>query len=349
MRVVLLKTLLVVLLAAGAVSAAGYKVTKVIEVGPAATVIGMSGSVKWSPDGTMLAYFANNYLMVSDTLGNSRQVAAIPEQYPVRAEWASGTEFAVRLKGEQRSDSTLYQLLVYDIESGESRLVDEYWRHRWSLLPGHTYFEGPYITLEGNTYYERINVTGNEKGTMSDKLRSTKFDRERLPISSEKAATLQLDHLVRWGDDGLYEITLDFEDSVRLAPKPFDRTGPFTDISEGRAFAVNGGHLLRLVDSTSIVLDTFPYPRPGGTGVCGFLFVSFNPARPELLFQLSCDIDEATSINRVGVFDCIGYGFTMIDVVPGSGSFMAPTYSPNGRMIALTSDYKAYIIWREEE
>ena len=323
-----------------------YKVTKVIEVGPVATVIGMSGSVKWSPDGTMVAYFANNFLMVSDTLGNSRQVAAIPEQYPVRAEWASGTEFAVRLKGEQRSDSTLYQLVVYDIENGESRLVDEFWRHPLSLLPGNRYFTGPFVTLEGTAYFAKGIVTRDEKGAKGAMLAGINFEEERLPISPQKAATLELDHLFRRGQDGLYLVACSGIDSTRLCETG---GGSGTVVSRTGAQVFADGILYNRGSGDTIDVREYAGPPPPNTGGCMFLRPMFNPVGPELLFQYVCEGKDPYVVDRVGTFNFETREFTLLDTLTAFGAWQLPEYSPNGRMIALTSGYKAYIVWREVE
>ena len=107
----------------GTSKAGGYKITKVIEVGPAAWVP-FQGPLHWSPDGTMLAYFANNYLMISDTLGNTREVKKI-DMYPHRCKWVSEDQIGVRLKKKISDDSTLLRLVVIDVGSGRERVVQE--------------------------------------------------------------------------------------------------------------------------------------------------------------------------------------------------------------------------------
>jgi len=350
MRATMLGLVFLMIVGVSQGQAGGYKVTKVIEVGPAATVIGMSGSVKWSPDGTMLAYFANNFLMVSDTLGNSRQVAAISEQYPVRAEWASDTEFAVRLKGEKRSDSTLYQLMVYDIVSGKSRLVDEYWRHRWSLMPGNVCFEGPYVTLEGNAYYLRVNITGDEKGDMIDRRKSARFEREKLPVSTRKAAALQQDHLIRWDADSVYRVSWMTADSERrYADRVHSPLHPGTTVSASGVHIFRDGTLVNRTTSDTIDVRAYAGVAPLNTHSCGFLRPVFNPVAPELLFQYYCEGEDPYVVDRVGTFNYETREFVLLDTLTAFGAWQLPEYAPNGRMIALTSGYKAYIVWREIE
>ena len=57
-------------------SAGDYTIEKVVEIGPADWVPFL-GPIRWSPDGTIISYFSQEYLMISDTLGNKRQVIRV--------------------------------------------------------------------------------------------------------------------------------------------------------------------------------------------------------------------------------------------------------------------------------
>ena len=71
-----------------------FEIKEVIKVGP---IYGFAlyPPMLWSPDGTMLAYFANNCLMIADTLGHARQAAKV-EMVPDRFCWAGNGEVIVK-------------------------------------------------------------------------------------------------------------------------------------------------------------------------------------------------------------------------------------------------------------
>lgn len=340
-----------------------YKVTKVIEVGPAASVPYVGGPLKWSPDGTMLAYFANNYLMISDTLGNSREVWKIDIGItPRRFEWASNDKVAINLPRHRASDSALYKTItVVDINTGQDEIVVS--DQPGALKPvggrtGRTFFEGPFLSLEGNAYYMIKTCTGSSKETPDGRGRGAETIDEAHWFFPDKAPALEDNHFIRWYlEEGLYEIALTGNDSTRIAPSPFGHIGPFAAVSPDRSYVINGGTIIRTEDSTCIVLDTIPIERPDGVVACGFGRVSFNPnlKSTEVLFELTCDGNYPSGaefvVNRIGTFDYTTYEFTILDTLIGIESCAAPVYAPDGREIAFldNDDYKAYIIYREEK
>ena len=334
---------------AGAVPGAGYKVTRVVEVGPAVG-LACGGAVKWSPDGTRVAYFANNYLMVSDTLGNSRQVAPISSGlYPMRAEWVSDNEFAVNLGDRLNTDSALYRLVVYNVLEGSERLVQECWRTPWSLLPGHTGYDGPYLTAEGNAYYIDIVISGLEEGTFEDRLRSSVFTTTKLPLSSSKAAYLQSNHLQVWGEDGLYLVDWSGGDSIRLCEdRATNALRMGTAVSADRSWIFRRGRLINRITPDTIDVASFAGEPPPNTEGCGFLSITFNPNGEELLFEHFCEGGETYVVNRIATFDYSTNEFTLLDTLTGIQGGTFPVYAPDGRMIAFFAQNKAYIIWREE-
>ncbi len=154
---------------------------------------------------------------------------------------------------------------------------------------------------------------------------------------------------MRWHADGLYKIRLGADDSVRLGPTPFSRIGPFSAFSSDQAYAANGGVIMRLVDSTCIVLDTMSYSLPSDAQACGFAYVSFNPTRPEVLFNFSCDGGHAIVQDRIGVFDCESMELEIFDSLANGANATNPVYAPDGKRIAFLDcdNYRAYIVYRE--
>jgi len=311
----------------------------------------------------MLAYFANNYLMISDTLGNSREVWKIDIGItPRRFEWASNDKVAINLPRHRASDSALYKTItVVDINTGQDEIVVS--DQPGALKPvggrtGRTFFEGPFLSLEGNAYYMIKTCTGSSKETPDGRGRGAETIDEAHWFFPDKAPALEDNHFIRWYlEEGLYEIALTGNDSTRIAPSPFGHIGPFAAVSPDRSYVINGGTIIRTEDSTCIVLDTIPIERPDGVVACGFGRVSFNPnlKSTEVLFELTCDGNYPSGaefvVNRIGTFDYTTYEFTILDTLIGIESCAAPVYAPDGREIAFldNDDYKAYIIYREEK
>ncbi len=165
MKLILLSVLLLSIITAGTATSGGFKVAKVIEVGPAAWVP-FSGPLRWSPDGTKLAYFAHNYLMISDTLGNSRQVMKVDSGItPHRLEWVSNDEIAVNTCKRYELDSRrINTLTVVNTTTGIGEVVAE-----GSLNPrrpsraskaGEVYIDGPSLTTGGDADYRLKANTG---------------------------------------------------------------------------------------------------------------------------------------------------------------------------------------------
>jgi hypothetical protein len=226
MRTLVMTCLLAAGLFHGLSFASGYEVTKVIEVGPAAWVP-FTGPLRWSPDGTMLAYFANNYLMISDTLGNSREVYKIDIGItPRRFEWVSNDKIAINLPKYKLPDSTLYKTItVVDINTGQDTVViADTPRTTWKPVyqrAGDTFFEGPFLSLEGNAYYIIKTYTGRQvklpRATVSE------TTDEYYWFFPDRSPALKENHFIRWGSDGLYLITLDQSDSTWLAKDPYNQ------------------------------------------------------------------------------------------------------------------------------
>jgi hypothetical protein len=332
--------------------AAGYKVTKVIEVGPAAWVP-FTGPLRWSPDGTMLAHWANNYLKISDTLGNVRDVKAIDSGVMLRRyEWVSNDKIGVMLAKRFDLDSNFYTLMVIDINTGQDTVVEQYKvnpRKRVPDMAGDVFYEGPFLTFEGNAYYLRKTCTGRlvniPLGRIAETIDEAKW------LLPDKAPSLKENHIIRWGSDGLYLVSLDLSDSSKFAKKPNPEIPNPTAISWDRSHIINGGLIVRLADGAMVLLDTLPIQVPVEGSICGFVYVSFNPQSSEVLFQLTCDKGEMTVADRIGTFDYVTSEFTVYDPPAEAQHCVTPVYASDGRKIAFldNDDYKAFIIFREEK
>jgi len=331
---------------------AGYKVTKVVEVGPAAWVP-FTGPLKWSPDGTKLAYFANNYLMISDTLGNSREVWKIDIGItPRRFEWASNDKVAINLPKRRASDSALYKTItVVDIHTGQETTVTEW--QSVSRAVGNIYYEGPFLTLERNAYYLKKTHTGHRRqiplGWTAETIDEPHW------FFPDKSLSFEQNHFIHWHADGLYLVNLDHTDSISPVVSPHPGGAMTAAISPDTSYVFMGDRLIRVTDSAEINVNDFAGEPPDGTFGCGFMFLSFNPKTTEILFNQTCDGESPSGgeyvIDRIGTFNYSTDEFIILDTVIGIQNCTAPVYAPDGKKIAFldNDDYKAYIICREEK
>lgn len=82
-------------------------------------------------------------------------------------------------------------------------------------------------------------------------------------------------------------------------------------VSKDLRYVLMRGTLMRLSDSTSIILDTMIKGLPPRTEVCGFVLGSFSESVSEILFQLSCDDGHIYAVNSIGTFSLLNYEFTV--------------------------------------
>ncbi|MBU1318348.1 MAG: hypothetical protein KKH67_04040 [candidate division Zixibacteria bacterium] len=153
-------------------------------------------------------------------------------------------------------------------------------------------------------------------------------------------------HIFSWGDDCLYMITGDLGDTVRFAPKPYEYIPLEPVVSRDLSHYIVGGTMCRIVDSTYIVLDTMISDIKGDSLQCDFLYYSFIPTEPAVIFILVCDDDETFVLESIGSFNYETGELTIIDSIAGMEDFSIPVYSPDGEKIALLSDGKVYILYR---
>lgn len=337
MRLLLIFLTLVLIITTTSV-AGGYEITNVIEVGPAAR-IPFIGPLKWSPDGTRLAYFAHDQLMITDTLGNSSSVAKM-EQQPRRFEWISDDEIAIMLVQRQSGGSSTYALTVFDVKIGQARIVDQFVRRR-DFGVGDVFLDGPFRSLEGNAYYiHKVLVDGFVETPLGRHGKSV----DELRLLGAKGAA---DHVLRWDSLGLYRVTLSGTDSLRICGQPNAAMWKPTEMSPDHTHIVNGGLLIRLADEQKIVLDTMHFERPAGA-VCSFGFVTFSPIGTEVLFHLSCDDGENQLFDKIGTFDYSSNEFKLLNADSGLEDCVSPVFGLDGRKIAVLCQGVLYIIEREE-
>jgi hypothetical protein len=328
-------------------SAQDFKIEKVVEIGPADWVPFL-GPIKWSPDGTKISYFSKGYLMISDTLGNSHQVMKV-DMMPFRYEWVSNEEIAITFKGQGNGGAIPYKLSLFNINNASETVLEQFMRNGSgddSVIVSD--FNGPYRTVEGAVYYHiaKSAVVGD-----GDYRSFSPSNLKAVPIQSElktatKSSSLAGNHLVRWGNNGLFKINCETNDSVVILanfhpPVPLDPA-----LKSDLTLMMYRNTIYSLTDSSSINLQEFIEPYPIGTKGCGMVFQSFNPIFNEVLFQIGCDDGVSYEVNRIGTFNYVTNRFSVLDSNPALVNCIAPVFSPNGVNIAVLANYKACIVIR---
>ena len=317
-----------------------YKITKVVEIGPADEGF-MSWPLRWSPDGKWLAYFRSDTLMLSDTLGNSHAVKAM-NLFPSRFEWLSNEEIVGYFDEGYNIDSSRQLLMQIDVTTGADTIIEKYVRydHRGNAQ----WFQGPWRTVKGNVYYDYGERFGPSKTDKSEERRWVNSRKGKKLTETDK----KTDYILHWGKDGLYKVTIDGLDSTRISPEPYKQTAGGVELNPRGTHALVGGTIIRMADSATINLDKVVDDKPSGTKFCGCLSVSFNPFFAEVLFRQSCDSDgHEILVDRIGVFDLQELTYNFLQPSPQSRNCVSPIYSPDGLKIAVLCDSKCYIIFRE--
>jgi hypothetical protein len=311
-----------------------YEITKVIAVDSADSRPAKEAA-RWSPDGTQLAYFKQGRLMLSDTLGNVRQVTT--ERFGVHLyEWLSDSEIVLTDRQFPGDRSSIFKVVHVNLESGQATVLDKCvlgfgpQKTSWSL-------NGPYRSIRGNVYYTRE----------ENEIQTPKFVAPAVATSQREVQSQSQDHIFRWSGDDLYEIAADSKDSTRLYQKPAIRGFSGGLLSPKRDYIVSCGTLFRLEDSKVVVLDTMIGEKPAGTEECGVIFEVFNPVFPEFIFEISCDGGEDHIVDRIGTYNYNTGVFTILNPLVQLTEGASPTCSPDGKKLAFLSQGRVYIVYRE--
>ncbi len=291
----------------------------------------ISGPIKWSPSGNKLGFISRSHIFVVDTLGN--EIATVKSNQPLhRFEWLTDKEIVAFEDLRSRMIEHI-KLVKYDIETGESKVIQEF-KKDLPLPRGLNdgYFEGPYLTVQGNLYYYLY-----EGGVKTPTFPESKY--------SAKARSRN-NYIYKLTSGGLYLMRADLQDSIYA----YDKNYKDTVQSLKQKYYVRGGFITDLKDSTSILLDTFPVLENIKADYigCGFMNEDINPKYKEILFYYTCDIDEYNSTGYLFLFD-IDSG-TFIDLAHEMNEENCQTgrFSPDGKMIALCCSGKGYIFIRGE-
>ncbi|SYZ72347.1 hypothetical protein TRIP_C20462 [Candidatus Zixiibacteriota bacterium] len=324
----------VILIIASAAMAGKYKIDRLINVAPA-NWIPKNGPVKFSPDGSQVAFFYRGYLYISDTLGLEHQASLDSTIYPVRYEWLSNDEIILQ-RQILRNTTAVRRLCVINIDSGEERTILEDVQPVYYGASGDAgSFIGPFLTVEGNPCYIL------DQPDVFDIIIPTSTFGGRGKSLAEAD-----NHILQWGADGLYLVRADQGDSTRLTRKPYPRISLHPAISYDEAYILMGGLLEHLADSSYMILDTLVKDNPPTALGCGILYGSFSPNSSEILFQDGCPDDQDYLDNHIETYDYDAKLLVSLDALVNLSNCVGPSYSPDGHMISFICNDTAYIAYR---
>ncbi len=303
---------------------------RVVEIGEIDGVP-ISGPMKWAPSGDKIAYAYQSKLVAVDTLGH--KILSIGSELSLhRFEWLSEKEIVAFEQLRSRQIEHI-RLVRYDITTGESAVIEEFQKN-WPLPRGlnEGYFEGPYLTVQGNLYYY-IYAAGVKVPTFPE----SKYQ-EKSPYESN--------YIYRLTPGGLYLIRADLKDSIYA----YDKGYVDTVQSLKQKYYVSGGFVTNLKDSSSILLDTFPVLRNAKQSYlgCGFMNEEINPKRNEVIFYYTCDIDQHNTTGYLYLMDLDLNKFIELAQEVNEDYCQVARFSPDGQKIAMCCTGKGYIIIREE-
>jgi hypothetical protein len=326
------------LLACTGTSRAEFKVRKVIDLGKA-DAGSLLGGLRWSPDGKQLAYFSEGYLRLADTTGKSKEVMKLSGEVE-RFEWLDSSMLIITYCDRVRGSTEVRRLVAVDTEIGFETELESAERSGHAPPTG-TVINGPRKTLEGGVYYASdIRPNTPWKAVLGGK-------------SMPRIATATSDsHILQWGyqSDGLYKVTLDGSDSVKLmnGERPSGFFAP--RMSQDGRFLVHGNLIVEISGDTGrIVVDMRKdLVIPEKTHGCGISSSStFIPCFPEVVCNITCDDGVSYVVPFVGIYDRPTDKMQILDDLIGRKNCAYATPSPNGTAISLLSQGHAILVLRE--
>lgn len=335
-----LSILIILLFCTASAFAADIRIEKVIDVGPADPVP-MLGPLAWSPDGGSLAYFCRGVLMVTDTLGNSREIVSIPE-VPRRMVWTDESHLALHIVLRCGGDTSLHSLVLVSVADASRELLADFVRTaRERSIGGRPYFEGPFRTFEHTPYYVVTEVNARGGGGAS----------RIVSLDEAKSVSVQSDHLFRWSTDSLYACLVSGLDSQAVIRKPTNQTQYPSAISNDMSYVIVFDYLVQVNTGIVTHLDTLlSPPSPDYVGV-DLMYVNFAQSAPLAAMTVvwegynddESDFQEYSAV----VYDCAMGDFLILDSVVAASQCLYPLFSPTGSKLAMLADQNLYIMyWR---
>jgi hypothetical protein len=331
MRLFVAAFLVMVGLIGGPCLAADVKVAEVIEIGPCGGGP-LFRPVKWSPDGSMIAYFNGQKLMVADTLGKAREVFTI--DYVARPfEWISDSEIVLYQREFNNEPYRMHKLSIITLSGIETVLAEE--KVPKSNISSKPSFSPPHKTLSGIVYYESYASTayGKQILTLADKNRS---------ISPSEH------HYVTMVGANLYKISLGGKDTSLFLSGRYSGGVVNTDYS---MFLAKGEMSALLYNLKTKSCDTIYPPKVQNRKdvYCGVMGYEFNPANNhQVIYFATCDDGHYVYTDAVCLYDYDKKQSIVLSPMTESKHELSPMFSPNGRFFSFIAEEIGVCIARLE-
>lgn len=328
MRVILYLSVIFSLFVGGASYALDFEITEVIEVGPAGGGP-MYRPVRWSPDGSMIAYFRGHTLMVADTLGSSREIITI--DYQGRDfEWVNDSEIVFAQRPVKAQDGKTFRLSSVTL-SGVETVLEEESTSRF----GRPAFHGPSITPSGVVYYTRIQDSDST-----------------ITILSRTGAGGMVSpsghYMLKKIGPNLAKVSLDKQETEVIIE---NRWGGAVASSDFRYVAVDGaaGEILlhNLNQGTVDTVSALAPSQPSGI-YCGTVTCDFNRVYQLIAYYTTCDSHYDQVGNYINFYDLADKRGHLVSPLVTSEGEKWPAFSPNGRFLSFLASGLGVCIARVE-
>ena len=340
MKKSILGTVLVILLMCGISKATEYKITGLIDVGPGyGTYV---ETVKWSPDGTKLAFFDDGNLMLSDTLGNREQIVQI-DNIPFMYEWISNEEIMIHLHTKWVNREQFNQLVTVDIASKSLTTIKEYWRGPKYRDKNTDSFTGPYKTIDGKVYYE-TNVNGIHS------IEKTVFPQSKYDQTYNISLSGKNYRVQKYDNAQFKILSSDGIEIPIITPIFGNYSVTQIIVNKDITYVMVEGYIHGIYDSIRIDANSYVGINPPGFEYFSKTFNGeINPQSKEIVTTIPFYNEEEKDYDWTGIFNFETMELTIVDTLLNLDQSFEPTYNPNGRLIALQSGDKIFIITREEK
>jgi hypothetical protein len=270
-------------------------------------------AVRWSPNGSLFAYFRGSSLMVGDTLGAVIPVGEVAHSVSC-FNWVSDEAVVVAMRGESSSGGETFRIEEYRLAAGQTILEEETVTDSGDLT-----FRFPRESIEGAVYYRSYVKSDNSAVVLSQ-------DKNGRAIAASNLHYLDL------VGDNVCKISLDLSDTTIVLPGRYSGYVTRDNVRQIISRDENSG-LTVVWDVPSGICDTLPVPAldvPDSLD-CGVSDYKFHPTDDRIIYLVSCDDGHFVSVDFVCSFDLDSHRVRVHGSSESPLTWNVPAYSPDGR------------------
>lgn len=295
------------------------KVTEVIEVGPCGGPLYQP--IKWSPDGSHIAFFRGKTLMMADTLGNQQEIYTI-ELTPRSFEWVSDTAIAFTQRDITAGRDKTYRLSVVTLSGVE------------------TVHENEQVARENSVSFSRIRKTASGAVYYRSEVKSANTIHLLSHSGNDKAETLSSHYDLKLVDGRVCNISLDDKDTMVVLPTAHSGLVASKDLN---IIMTDGMDLSMFVyDILTKRCDTLVAPPELDSNelFCGPSEYDYDPDNDLVLFSIVCDERHGhhTDGIRICLYDRTAVVSQVLSPLTSSEFERSPMFSPNGNFFSFVAD-----------